>query len=46
MSDVTVELDEGLYRELLAAANEAGVEVSEFANGLIRTYLEDNYGEV
>jgi hypothetical protein len=43
---VTVELEAEVYVRLLNAANEVGVPVSEYAEGLIANYLEDNYGEV
>jgi hypothetical protein len=43
---VTVELGAELYVRLLNAANEVGLPVSEFAEGLIANYLEDNYGAV
>ena len=43
---VTVELEAEVYTALLSAANEAGLGVSEFAEGLIANYLEENYGEV
>lgn len=43
---VTLELEADLYQRLLAAANEVGVPVSEFAGALVTNYVEDNYGEV
>lgn len=41
-----VELPEELWVVVKAAADESGVPVDDFVNGLLRTYLEDNYGEV
>jgi len=48
MSDVslTVELEDYLYAELLAAANEAETSVSYLASRIIQDYLEENYGTV
>lgn len=46
MSDITVELDDATYTALLTAANESGMSVSDFANSMLRNYLEENYGEV
>jgi hypothetical protein len=40
--DVTlvVELDDSTYEELLTAANEFGVPVSEYATKIVKDYLE------
>jgi hypothetical protein len=43
---ITVELEAEVYVRLLNAANEVGVPVSEYAEGLIANYVEENYGEV
>ena len=43
---VTVELEADDYGSLLSAANESRTSVSEFVNGLLKNYLEDNYGQV
>jgi hypothetical protein len=43
---ITVELDAEVYLRLLNAANEVGLPVSEYAEGLIANYVEDNYGPV
>lgn len=43
---VTVQLEAEVYVRLLNAANEVGIPVSEFAEGLIANYVEDNYGPV
>jgi hypothetical protein len=43
---VTVQLEAEIYARLLNAANEVGVPVSEYAEGLIANYVEDNYGPV
>jgi hypothetical protein len=43
---ITVELDADVYVRLLNAANEVGLPVSEYAEGLIANYVEDNYGPV
>jgi hypothetical protein len=44
--NMTVQLDEAVYLELLKAANEVGVPVSDFARATIANYLEENYAEV
>ena len=44
---ITVELDAEVYSWLLAAANGSKMTVSDFANDMLESYLEDNYnGEV
>lgn len=43
---VTVQLEAEVYVRLLNAANEVGIPVSEYAEGLIANYVEENYGEV
>ena len=43
---MTVQLDEAVYVELLTAANEAGLSVSEFASSVVADYVEENYGQV
>lgn len=43
---ITVELEADVYVRLLNAANEVGLPVSEFAEGLIANYVEENYGQV
>jgi hypothetical protein len=43
---ITVKLDAEVYVRLLNAANEVGLPVSEYAEGLIANYVGDNYGEV
>jgi hypothetical protein len=43
---ITVELEAEVYVRLLNAANEVGLPVSEYAEGLIANYLEENYAEV
>jgi hypothetical protein len=43
---VTVELHTTVYQVLLAASNEAGVPVSDFAGGIVENYLGENYAEV
>jgi hypothetical protein len=43
---ITVELEAEVYVRLLNAASEVGLPVSEFAEGLIANYVEENYGEV
>lgn len=43
---ITVELEAEVYVRLLNAANEVGIPVSEYAEGLIANYVEENYGEV
>jgi hypothetical protein len=42
MSEValTVELDDEIYLELLTAANEFGLPVSEYATKIVKDYLE------
>jgi predicted HicB family RNase H-like nuclease len=46
MSDVTVELDDDVFALLVEAAEESGLSVNDFANKLLKNYLEDNYGAV
>jgi len=48
MSEVslTVVLPVQSYAVLLAAANESGISVSDFANRILRNYLEENYATV
>ena len=48
MSEVnmTVRLEHDVYVELLTAANEAGLSVSEFASRVVANYVEENYAEV
>ena len=43
---MTVELPEEAHVMLLAAANESGISVSDFANRVISDYVEENYGAV
>jgi len=43
---ITVELDAEVYSWLLAAANGSKMTVGDFANDMLESYLEDNYGEV
>jgi len=43
---VSIEFDHAVYATLLEAANEVGLGVSEFANGVIENYLGENYGSV
>jgi hypothetical protein len=43
---ITVKLDAEVYSWLLAAANGSKMTVSDFANDMLESYLEDNYGEV
>jgi hypothetical protein len=43
---ITVELDADVYVRLLNAANEVGLPVSEYAEGLIANYVKENYAEV
>jgi len=43
---VTVQLEAEIYARLLNAANEVGIPVSEYAEGLIANYVEENYGQV
>ena len=48
MVDVSlrVDLEQELYTALLVAANESGMTVSDFANGVVKTYLETNFTDV
>jgi predicted HicB family RNase H-like nuclease len=44
--NVTVKIPHEVYVELLMAANEAGLSVSEFASSVVADYVEENYAQV
>ena len=43
---LTITLEESVYVVLLNAADEAKMGTSAFVHDLIKTYLEENYGQV